>query len=110
VGDSTPDENADGMPFASILHSLNKGRIHTQLGDELRALVAAVKDTGKRGSLTLSLSVSAMQGDEDGVLIAARIGSKVPQFDPATSVFYADDHNNLSRTPVRQPSMFEEIV
>lgn len=109
MGDSTQDETADGMPFASILHSLNKGKVHTQLGEELRAIVAAVKDTGKTGTITLRLDVKPMTGDEDGVLIAARIGSKVPQFDPSTSVFYADDHNNLSRTPVRQPSMFEEI-
>lgn len=102
---STPD--GEKRPFAATLHDLNKGRTHTQLGDELRDLVAAVVQTGKPGRLTLQLDVKRQSGDHDAVTITAKVGSKIPVFDSPASTFFVDDDGGLSRTPPRQPSMFD---
>lgn len=102
------EKDAEQRPFASVLHELNKGRTHIQLGDELRAVLAGVRETGKPGSLTLRLDVKTLSGNEDGVTITAKIGSKVPVFESPSSIFFLDDDLNLNRNPVNQPSIFEE--
>lgn len=113
MGDSPPDNDtanataSDQVPFASVLYELNKGKTHVQLGNELRDVVAAVRETGKAGSLTLRLDIKSINGEE-GVMISARVGSKAPVFDSPASMFFVDDDNNLSRTPKHQPSMFTE--
>lgn len=100
-------EDSDKRPFAAVLHDLNKGRTHAQLGDELRELVAAVVETGKAGSLTLRLDIKPLSGNDEGITITARIGSKVPVFDSPASVFFVDAEHNLNRNPTSQPSIFD---
>lgn len=103
---STQDTTTEQRTFASVLYDLNKGRTHAQLGDELRALVAAVVATGKAGSLTLRLDIKS-GGNDESVTIAGRVASKAPVLDTPASVFFVDDEHNLNRNPTRQPAMFD---
>lgn len=103
------EDATEQRPFASVLLDLNKGRTHAQLGDELRAVLAAVRETGKPGSLTLKLDVKPLSGNDDGVTVTARIGSKQPAFEAPASIFFLDAENNLNRNPVNQANLFEEI-
>lgn len=109
MAESTED-TTEQRPFASVLLDLNKGKTHAQLGDELRDVVAAVVETGKAGSLTLRLDVKALSGNDEGITITARVGSKVPVFDSPASVFFVDAEHNLNRNPINQTNLFEEIT
>jgi hypothetical protein len=103
---STPDTTTEQRTFASVLYDLNKGRTHAQLGDELRALVAAVLDTHKAGALTLRLDVKP-GGDDESITVTGRITTKVPALATPASMFFVDDENNLNRTPTKQHTMFD---
>jgi hypothetical protein len=94
--------------FSSVLFDINKGKTHAQLGDELRALVAAVVETGKAGSLTLRLDVKPLGGNDEGITITGRVASKLPAFATPASVFFVDADLNHKRTPGNQPALFQE--
>lgn len=102
------DATADLPPFASMLRDLNKGATHAELGEQLRALVAGVTETGKPGRLVLRIDVKPQKGDDDMVMLTALVSSKIPQLEPRASIFFVAPNGELTRNPVHQPSMFEE--
>lgn len=44
--------------FAAVLLSLDDGATHSELTESLQGLVARVRDTGKAGTLTLTITVA----------------------------------------------------
>lgn len=97
--DNTPqdgNEEPQATPFAQILREYRNGTLHDELTQELRDLVAECVDTGKKGKLTLTLTVIP---DEAGEVISldAQVNSKPPRHDLPTALFYRDEHNNLRR-------------
>lgn len=88
-------------PFAAITQELNKGKTHVELSQELQALVQAVQATGKKGTLTLTVTVipSKMDG---GVELLDTVKTVLPKFDRSATLFYADDDGNLTRHDPRQ--------
>jgi hypothetical protein len=84
-------------PFAQFLQEARKGGLHTELSDELAALVQSCIETGKKGKLALTVTV------EDGtVSIVDDVKVTTPKPDARPSIFFADDDGNLSRTNPRQ--------
>lgn len=98
-------ENSAGRrPFAAFLQDQRKGVLHNDLGEALAELVAAVVETGKKGTLTLKLDV-ALNKDGDTLLIADTVSVKEPKHDTKPSIFFADDGGNLTRHNPRQPEL-----
>ena len=95
---------ANSRPFMDILRELRGGNVHDQLSDELQALVAAVTQEGKAGTLTLKLTVKP-RGKGDGLDVATEITMKPPKETPGVSIFYPTPDNNLVRVDPRQASM-----
>ena len=91
-------------PFSDFLRDQNRGRTHDELSDGLNDLVAKVKDTGKKGTLTLTVSVEPMKGNEDALLVHDEIKLKLPEHDRGSSIFFADDDHNLRRDDPNQPA------
>jgi hypothetical protein len=103
---STAHDPATGIeprvePFANILAALQGGRTHRELGRALQDLTAAVKETGKGGSLTLTIKVSPSKA-YGRVDIEDKVASKLPEPDRFASIFFVDDDNNLTRTDPNQ--------
>lgn len=102
----TDDSQADGAPevrpFADILREIRRGDLHDELGYAMQELVAACQETGKKGVLTLKLTV-----EPDGyvLVIADDYDGKPPKPARASSIFYADDNANLVRNDPRQQSL-----
>lgn len=91
-------------PAAAVLQELNRGRSHRELSDELVKLTQAVRDTGKPGSVTLTITVKPSKAD-GAFEISDKISSKIPVFDRAASIFFADAEGNLTREDPRQIAM-----
>lgn len=93
--------------FALFLQDLRDGRAHTELTTTLAELLAAVKDTGKAGEITLKLKVKpASRGaDVDKVTISDVITTKLPKPERGDDFFWLTDDNNLSRNHPRQQSL-----
>ena len=104
-----PDDDLVIRPFADALLELSKGQTHTELSDGLHELIARVRDTGKKGTLTLVITVSRMKNATEKTLVVTDdVRLKLPALDRSASVFYADADGNLTRNDPDQLS-FETL-
>ena len=93
--------------FAVFLQDLRDGRAHAELSTTLAELLAAVKETGKAGEITLKLKVKpASRGsDVDKVTITDIVAVKLPKPERGEDFYWLTDDNNLSRNHPRQHSL-----
>jgi len=87
-----------------FLREHRNGVTHDDLSDALQALVAAVTEEGKGGTLTFSVAVKPM-GKSDGLEVSADVKIKPPKPTPGVSIFFASPENNLVRQDPRQQAM-----
>lgn len=97
-----PDTDHTIRPFADWLREQSGGDTHEELGESLHDLIARVRDTGKGGTLTLTISVKPLKDDLNVLIVTDEIKLKLPEHDRKGSMFYADDDNNLVRSDPRQ--------
>jgi hypothetical protein len=84
-------------PFADFLIEHGRGRTHDELGEALHTLIARVKDTGKKGSVTLTVVVEPMKKDDRMVIVADKIAIKLPEHDRPSGVWFVGKDGNLQR-------------
>lgn len=91
-------------PFADFLREVHSGRSHDELGEALHDLVARVKDTGKKGTLTYTVIVEPVKGisDDSALTITDEIKLKLPEHDRGASLFWANRDGNLERNNPNQ--------
>jgi hypothetical protein len=90
-----PDEPDVARRFIDWLAEQRKGRTQNELTDALHNLIEACKDTGKKGSVTLTVSVKPEGGRM--VMISDKIDTKLPKPDRDSALFYVTDDNELSK-------------
>lgn len=103
-----PTEKEQPRDFAAALLEIGGGRLHTRLSEQLAVITRAVSETGKKGVLTLKIEVKPLpKADAKTLIVTGASTSKAPEADDAspTSVFFADDDGNLSRSDPRQPQL-----
>ena len=84
------------MQFDEVMKILDGGSVEAELADQLRELIRVVMLTGRKGSLTLSITVLPLGTDKVSVL--PTIQQKAPLPVRESSVFFADPNGNLSRS------------
>lgn len=107
--DRTQQVDEGPRDFASILLELSNGKTEPELSDTFATLIRRVKDTGKRGSLSLLIEVEPMRGDETQILVKDSIKTKLPEHDRAASIFYLDRDDRPCRNDPRQASLFATL-
>lgn len=90
-------------PFMDVLREHRAGRTHEDLTEALQALNAAVAETGKGGSITLTLKV-APHGD-GAAMVTATVSSKLPKVQGGGAIFFLTPENNLERQDPRQADL-----
>lgn len=103
-----PDQEDSVRDFAAVVLEIGGGRLHARLSDQLAEITAAVKETGKKGLLTVKIEVKPLAKADHGTLVVTGSSTaKAPEGDDdsPTSVFFADDSGNLSRNDPRQPQL-----
>lgn len=98
----TNDGNVPVRPFADFLREQSRGTTHDELSEGLRDLVSRVRDTGKKGSLTLTLTVELMKGSDSALIVSDEIKLRLPEHARGTSLFFADNDGNLVRDDPNQ--------
>lgn len=86
-----------------VLANCHKGKTLNQASADLREVVAACMDTGKKGKLTITIDVIP-RGDNQ-FEINPKIKSSKPQAVFGTALFFADDGNGLSRNDPNQAEL-----
>lgn len=105
----TDKNTKDGKPFASWLCEQAGGKTEAELTEGLRDLVNRVGDTGKKGSITLAVTVAPMKGDPSMLVVSDEIKLKLPEHDRKASIFWQKDGQLLRNDP-NQRSIFDEIT
>lgn len=97
--------NADKQqvrPFAAVLQELGRGKTHAELSDALHDLVGRVKDTGKKGTLVLKVTVAPLGNDGSAMKVVDEIKLQLPEHDRPGSIAFVDRAGNLTRTDPNQ--------
>lgn len=92
-------------PFAELLTILDKGTAHAEASRALHDLVAAVADTGKAGTMTLTIKLAPLKGSTDQIVVAAQVTAKPPKSEPGAAIFWRDKSGNLVRNDPNQPEI-----
>jgi hypothetical protein len=95
-------------PFAEMLSNLQRGVVADEAATMLAKVTQAVQETGKKGTVTLKITVSPWKGNADIVNVTGEVDGRVPKPDPAASVFYPDTDGNLSRSDPNALALFPE--
>lgn len=105
---SPPDEGRTIKPFAATLQEIAAGAFHARLSEQLQDLVTAVTDTGKKGVLTVQLTVAPIKpGNTTNLVVTGKAAVKAPESEDASpsSVFFHDAAGNLTRNDPNQPTL-----
>lgn len=89
--------------FDSLLRLLAAGAVNDQLTNKLREVSAAVTLTGKKGKLSLELTI--VPTAEGQVRIEPKAKVVVPEPDNRQTLFFVDDKGNLSREEPEKPGI-----
>lgn len=93
-------------PFTDVLRDHRNGRLVDHLTDQLALVLAGVRDTGQKGSITLTLEISPERGEEGFVDVQPKVSTKVPQPPLSKGLFYVDEGGSLLRDPPRGGALF----
>lgn len=92
-------------PFTQFFIEQRQGALHAEMSEKLQALVAAVEEHGKSGTLTLTIRVTPTATGANTFFIADDVKVKAPEPDRGASLFFSDGEGNLSRSDPRQPEL-----
>lgn len=95
-------------PFTDILREARKGVIVDRLTDDLAAVVKAVDQTNKAGSITLTVTVKPDKHGGTQKTLAFDIKSKTPTAPTPEAIFFSNADGDLLRTDPDQREMFED--
>ena len=97
--------------FQETIVQINNGAAVAELSDALAKVVASVRETGKSGSITLTLKVApASKGNADVLLVESQVRTKLPEPDRGMTIFYATDTNLLVRNDPKQQMLPLRVV
>lgn len=95
------------MNFNRTIQDIRDGQLLNLLNDKLAEVIASVAETGKSGSLTLTLKVKP--NGEDALTISSDVKAKTPEPAVGDAIFFTDGQNLFRRNP-RQADIEDEIA
>jgi hypothetical protein len=104
---TTGTEEETVVDFATFLAAVRPKTAH-ELGEAVQHVTSKVRDTGKKGSITLTLTIEPLNGETDVLAVNDEIRVKAPEHSRKGSLAYPDAHNNLSRTDPSAMPLFDE--
>lgn len=99
------DDDRELKPFADWLAIQRKGTLASELAEGMADLNRAVLETGKSGTITLTIKVKPT-GDEVSVTVSDEVKVKLPEHDRGQSIFFVDEDGN----PHRSQQVLDEAV
>jgi len=95
--------------FAVFLVQHSRGEAHIQASSELRELLTAVQEHGRKGSLTIKVTVEPPKGHVDGqpLLVSVESELKAPRPIAPPAMYFVDDEGRPTRNDPRQTTAFD---
>lgn len=97
--------------FPKSLFEIDNGATVAEFAAALHSLNAAVREVGKAGEVSLTISVTpASKGNTNVVMVKTKVKAKLPEATRRQTVFYLDDDNELVRNDPKQQLLPLRIV
>lgn len=97
-----PEITADNC-ILTLLQNQRAGECLIELSEGLRALTKAVRANGKKGSMTLTISIEPInRAGGSAVGVTDVVAVKAPQMEREIGVFFANEDGSLTRNDPRQ--------
>lgn len=106
---NTPAAAEAGNNFVAVLNQLHRGSAVADASDALAEVVRAVRENGKKGKLTLSITVVPLSKG-DAVDLVCEVTVKVPKPNKGSSLFFVADDGTLVRNDPRQGELKLTVV
>lgn len=106
---AAPKINIAKNSFAKSLAEVRRGGLLTECSEALSEVTKAVMETGKAGSMTITLKVRRNADGESVEVIAPYVNKKVPRKDPQSTNFYVGEDGELLRDHPKQQEMFNVV-
>ena len=75
-------ETKNTTPFSQQLAYINKGTLDAELTEALAEVIKAVRETGKKGAVTLTLNCSMLNTrDENTMKVTPKVTRTIPDID-----------------------------
>lgn len=101
-----PRDEKETPGFLGTLKEIRQGQSLHELSEHLASLVEAVRATGRKGSLSYTLTVKpASKGETVTLMVEDAVTVKRPNPERGTTVFFAATDNTLQRNDPRQPEL-----
>ena len=88
--------------FTHTLTSLQHGTTALALSEHLHECVESARKTGKKATLTLTLTIKPVGRDTGQYELREDIKTKIPQLDRGMTLMFGTPEGNLTRTDPRQ--------
>jgi translation elongation factor P/translation initiation factor 5A len=97
--------------FPKSIYEIDNGATVNEFAAALHALNTSVREVGKGGEVTLTISVTpASKGNTDVVMVKSKVKAKLPEASRRQTVFYLDDNNQLVRNDPQQQTLPLRVV
>lgn len=100
---TTSTQAKEVAPFSNLLGA--RPVLHSKLNERLADLVHAVTDTGKKGTLTLTLTVAPFEGSTDTLVVSDRVRTQRPEIETKPSILFPTPDGGLTKQDPTQPEL-----
>lgn len=83
--------------FVRVLRETGKGTAAEDADAALREVTRAVQNTGKAGSVTVTVKITPPKNGETFVMVTGEVSAKVPRIEPKPSIYFPTPDGDLSR-------------
>lgn len=90
--------------FVPFLHEIRQGVLTAELAEAIQFATQAALDAGKKSTITLKLVI---EPDKSGIVVSVTdsLDVRTPQAPKAPTIFFPDEHGNLTRRNPAQPNI-----
>lgn len=102
-------QSPDANWLTELLRKERKGTLMNDASAQMQALLQAVRENARKGSLTITLTVAPANGEEM-VSIVSEVSVKAPKSPAKASIYYLTDDNLLSRNNPNQEELALSVL
>ena len=104
-------ETKNTTPFSQQLAYINKGTLDAELTEALAEVIKAVRETGKKGAVTLTLNCSMLNTrDENTMKVTPKVTRTIPELDRADTIMFSTADGDLLRDAPAQVQMDLKVI
>lgn len=93
--------------FLTTMQRHRGGKDLADLSQRLGEVTAAVINTGKAGTVTLTVAVKPAKRGQSAVMVETKLAAKIPSLEPDASFWFGTADGVLQKEDPRQTTMFE---